>query len=112
MIRQSEKATERSTKDNNRFYLLLFLENDNSKISFKILTKGKWVGGKIKVTEGLQLWSIIKEIKKIASREKIKTPKVNIVGYGLTNIIEKFKDKAILKEKIKKTFQLDLLKYK
>ena len=80
-------------KGNNEFYLLL-LKNDKSKIFFRVLTQDRQIKGQIKVTEGLQLWSVIKEIKKIASRKKIKTPKVNIVGYDLMNIIEKFKDKA------------------
>lgn len=109
MIKMQKKAI---MKGNNEFYLLMFLENDNSKISFRILAKGKWVGGQIKVTEGLQLWSVIKEVKKIASREKIKTPKVNIVGYNLTNVVEKFKDNNILKEKGKENFPTKLTKIK
>lgn len=112
MIRQSEKATERSMKGNDRFYLLLFLENDGSRMSFRILNKDRQIKGKIKVTEGLQLWAIIKEVKKIASQEKIKTPKVNIVGYNLTNVVEKFKDNNILKEKGKENFSTKLTKIK
>ena len=49
-------------KGNDRFYLLLFLENDKSRISFKVLTQDRQIKRKIKVTEGLQLWSVIKEI--------------------------------------------------
>lgn len=112
MIRQSEKATKRSMKGNDRFYLLLFLENDGSRISFRILNKDRQIKGQIKVTEGLQLWSVIKEVKKIASRKKIKTPKVNIVGYNLTNVVEKFKDNNILKEKGKENFPTKLTKVK
>ena len=112
MIRQSEKSTKRSMKGNDRFYLLLFLENDGSRISFRILNKDRQIKGKIKVTEGLQLWSVIKEVKKIASREKIKTPKVNIVGYNLTNVVEKFKDNNILKEKGKENFPTKFTKIK
>lgn len=112
MIRQSEKATERSMKGNDRFYILLFLENDESKISFRVLTQNRQIKGQVKVTEGLQLWSVIKEVKKIASRKKIETPKVNIVGYNLTNVVEKFKDNNILKEKGKENFPTKFTKIK
>ncbi len=97
-------------KGNNEFYLLLFLENDKSRISFRVLTQDRQVKGQVKITKGLQLWSVIKEIKKIASRKRIKTPKVNIVGYDLVNIIEKFKDKAVLKEKGKENFPTKFVK--
>ena len=109
MIKMQKKAI---MNGNNEFYLLLFLENDGSRISFRILNKDRQIKGKIKVTEGLQLWSVIKEIKKIASRKKIKTPKVNIVGYNLTNVVEKFKDNNILKEKGKENFPTKLTKIK
>lgn len=113
MIKMQEKIQKKAImKDNDRFYLLLFLENDGSRISFRILNKDRQIKGKIKVTEGLQLWSVIKEIKKIASRKKIKTPKVNIVGYNLTNVVEKFKDNNILKEKGKESFPTKLTKVK
>ena len=106
MIKMQKKEI---MKGNNEFYLLL-LKNDKSKIFFRVLTQDRQIKGQIKVTEGLQLWSVIKEIKKIASRKKIKTPKVNIVGYDLMNIIEKFKDKAVLKEKGKENFPTKFVK--
>ncbi|WP_283601419.1 hypothetical protein [Ligilactobacillus aviarius] len=107
MIKMQKKAI---MKGNNEFYLLLFLENDKSRISFRVLTQDRQVKGQVKITKGLQLWSVIKEIKKIASRKRIKTPKVNIVGYDLVNIIEKFKDKAVLKEKGKENFPTKFVK--
>ena len=107
MIKMQKKAI---MKGNNEFYLLLFLENDKSRISFRVLTQDRQVRGQVKITKGLQLWSVIKEIKKIASRKRIKTPKVNIVGYDLVNIIEKFKDKAVLKEKGKENFPTKFVK--
>lgn len=108
MIKMQKKAI---MKGNNEFYLLL-LKNDKSKIFFRVLTQDRQIKGQIKVTEGLQLWSVIKEIKKIASQKKIKTPKVNIVGYNLTNVVEKFKDNNILKEKGKENFLTKFTKIK
>ena len=108
MIKMQKKAI---MKGNNEFYLLL-LKNDESRIFFRILIQDRQIKGQIKVTKGLQLWSIIKEVKKIASRRKIKTPKVNIVGYDLTNVVEKFKDNNILKEKGKENFPTKFTKIK
>ena len=109
---QKEMQKKAIMNGNNEFYLLLFLENDKSRISFRILNKDRQIKGQIKVTEGLQLWSVIKEVKKIASRKKIKTPKVNIVGYNLANMVEKFKDNNILKEKGKENFPTKFTKIK
>lgn len=95
----------------NEIYILISLNTDenNKEIQYMIESKNnKTKIKKLVIDDKTMLWDIFRFVKKYAKKEKIKEPKIVMVGYDLINIFNKFEDKKSILKKDKGSCMLPM----